>query len=223
VGRSRSGADGPRPGACGDADPAAPRAGLDDIDLWEINEAFAAQVLGCLAAWESDDYCREQLGLPAALGALPRALNVDGGAVAIGHPVGASGARIVLHLLHGLRAARRRRGIAAICIGGGQGGAMLVEAIADGMKHGKRHEYEDKRHWRLEVDAQGAWATLDKAGESTNSLSAAVMDELGGFSTSSTAPAEGADLPFRKAAGFIAGADIQEFTQLDTPKRASRW
>lgn len=103
---------------------------LADIDIWEINEAFAAQVLGCLAAWESDEYCREGLGLENALGALsPERLNVDGGAIAVGHPVGASGARIVLHLLQALRAARARRGIAAICIGGGQGGAMLVETI----------------------------------------------------------------------------------------------
>ncbi|MCP5248627.1 MAG: acetyl-CoA C-acetyltransferase [Candidatus Accumulibacter sp.] len=105
--------------------------GLDDVDLWEINEAFAAQVLACLAAWESDAYCREQLDLPAALGSLSRArLNVDGGAIAVGHPVGASGARIVLHLLHALREARAKRGVAAICIGGGQGGAMLVETVA---------------------------------------------------------------------------------------------
>ncbi|WP_313952454.1 acetyl-CoA C-acetyltransferase [Accumulibacter sp.] len=105
--------------------------GLDAVDLWEINEAFAAQVLACLAAWESEAYCREELGLPAALGALPRArLNVDGGAVAVGHPVGASGARIVLHLLHALRAANAKRGVAAICIGGGQGGAMLLETMA---------------------------------------------------------------------------------------------
>ena len=104
---------------------------LDDIDLWEINEAFAAQVLGCLAAWESAEYCREQLGLAEALGTLsPERVNVHGSAIAVGHPVGASGARIVLHLLHALRAARARRGIAAICIGGGQGGAMLVETIA---------------------------------------------------------------------------------------------
>ncbi|MCP5229237.1 acetyl-CoA C-acetyltransferase [Accumulibacter sp.] len=104
---------------------------LDDVDLWEINEAFAAQVLACLAAWESDEFCREQFDLPGALGSLPRArLNVDGGAIAVGHPVGASGARIVLHLLHALHAAQAKRGIAAICIGGGQGGAMLVETIA---------------------------------------------------------------------------------------------
>jgi acetyl-CoA C-acetyltransferase len=103
--------------------------GLADIDAWELNEAFAAQVLACQAAWKSDAYCREELGLPGALGALPdEKLNVDGGAVAIGHPVGASGARIVLHLLHVLRRQKARRGIATICIGGGLGGAMLVES-----------------------------------------------------------------------------------------------
>lgn len=106
------------------------RLGLQDIDLWEINEAFAAQILGCLAAWESDEYCREALDLPAALGTLSlERLNVDGGAIAVGHPVGASGARIVLHLVHALRGAQAKRGIAAICIGGGQGGAMLVESL----------------------------------------------------------------------------------------------
>ena len=103
--------------------------GLNDIDAWELNEAFAAQVMGCQAAWQSDEYCREQLGLPAALGAIDEnKLNVDGGAVSIGHPVGASGARIVLHLLHVLRRQKAKRGIATICIGGGLGGAMLVEA-----------------------------------------------------------------------------------------------
>ncbi|PKO90840.1 MAG: acetyl-CoA C-acyltransferase [Betaproteobacteria bacterium HGW-Betaproteobacteria-10] len=102
--------------------------GLNDIDAWELNEAFAAQVLACQAAWQADDYCREQLGLPTALGKLnDEKLNVDGGAVAIGHPVGASGARIVLHLLHVLRRGQLKRGIASICIGGGLGGAMLVE------------------------------------------------------------------------------------------------
>ena len=107
--------------------------GLDDIDAWEINEAFAAQVLACLAAWASDDFCREQLGRPSALGLLaPEKLNVDGGAIALGHPVGASGARIVLHLLHVLRDTRARRGIASICIGGGQGGALLVEPLLEG-------------------------------------------------------------------------------------------
>ncbi len=105
--------------------------GLDDIDGWEINEAFAAQVLACLRAWESDDYCRSELGLPAAMGALDRSkLNVDGGAIALGHPVGASGARIALHVLEVLERTGGRRGMAAICIGGGLGGAMLVERVS---------------------------------------------------------------------------------------------
>jgi acetyl-CoA C-acetyltransferase len=102
---------------------------LDDVDAWEINEAFAAQVLGCLRAWADDDYCRAELGLEHALGKLDEMkLNVDGGAIALGHPVGASGARIVLHLLNVLKRTGGKRGLAAICIGGGLGGAMLVEA-----------------------------------------------------------------------------------------------
>jgi len=104
------------------------RLARDDIDAWEINEAFAAQVLACLRAWQDDAFCRDELGLPGALGALDESrLNVDGGAIALGHPVGASGARIVLHLLRVLERTGGRRGIASICIGGGQGGAMLVE------------------------------------------------------------------------------------------------
>jgi acetyl-CoA C-acetyltransferase len=101
---------------------------LNDLDAWEINEAFAAQVLACLAAWRDDDYCRTQLGLPQALGDIdPDKLNADGGAIAIGHPVGASGARIVLHVLHRLQSGQK--GMATICIGGGLGGAMLVEKL----------------------------------------------------------------------------------------------
>jgi acetyl-CoA C-acetyltransferase len=102
---------------------------LDGLDYWEINEAFAAQVLGCLAAWQDEKYCKEQLGLNSALGDLDQEkLNVDGGAVALGHPVGASGARIVLHMLKLLKRKNAKRGMASICIGGGLGGAMLVEA-----------------------------------------------------------------------------------------------
>ena len=100
----------------------------NDVDAVEINEAFAAQVLGCVAAFESESYCREHLGLERAFGKLDRAkLNVDGGAIAIGHPIGASGARVVLHVLKVLERTGGRRGIASLCIGGGQGGAMLVE------------------------------------------------------------------------------------------------
>jgi len=101
--------------------------GLNDLDRWEINEAFAAQVLGCLAAWQSDDYCQTHFGIPA-LGELdPEKLNVEGGAIALGHPVGASGARIVLQLAQTLQNQGLKRGMATICIGGGQGGAMLLE------------------------------------------------------------------------------------------------
>ena len=104
--------------------------GLNDLDAWEINEAFAAQVQGCERAWASDAFCRDELGLPGALGAIDEAkLNVDGGAIALGHPVGASGTRIVLHVLNVLRRTGGRRGMAAICIGGGLGGAMLVERV----------------------------------------------------------------------------------------------
>jgi acetyl-CoA C-acetyltransferase len=103
---------------------------LKDIDYWEINEAFAAQVLGCLAAWEDEKYCREELGLDGPLGSIDEdRLNVDGGAIALGHPVGASGARIVLHLLKTLKRNNAKRGMASICIGGGLGGAMLLEAL----------------------------------------------------------------------------------------------
>ncbi len=99
------------------------------IDYWEINEAFAAQVLAVLAAWRDRDYSRDVLGLGAAFGEIDTArLNVDGGAVALGHPIGASGARIVLHVLDVLRRNKARYGVASLCIGGGQGGATLVDA-----------------------------------------------------------------------------------------------
>lgn len=101
---------------------------IKDIDYWEINEAFAAQVLSCLAAWEDEDYCKDELELDSALGKIDQnKLNIDGGGVSLGHPVGASGARIVLHLLNVLEQKKAKRGIASLCIGGGQGGAMLIE------------------------------------------------------------------------------------------------
>jgi acetyl-CoA C-acetyltransferase len=102
---------------------------LGDLDAVEINEAFAAQVISCLRAWADERYCREELHVAQALGRLDEAkLNVDGGAIALGHPVGASGARIVLHALKVLQRTGGRRALAAICIGGGLGGAMLLEA-----------------------------------------------------------------------------------------------
>lgn len=104
-----------------------------DIDYWEVNEAFAAQVLACQAAWKDDQYCRDVLGLTQAFGELPTdRLNIDGGGIALGHPVGSSGARIVLHLLHILNRQKAKRGVASICIGGGQGGAMLIQPAMNG-------------------------------------------------------------------------------------------
>jgi len=106
------------------------KAGLNDIDLWEINEAFAAQVLACTRAWDDPEFCKVALGLDKPMGKLdPERLNVDGGAVAIGHPVGTSGNRIVLHLMNTLQRKGVKRGIATECIGGGQSGAMLLEAV----------------------------------------------------------------------------------------------
>jgi acetyl-CoA C-acetyltransferase len=103
---------------------------LGDIGLWEINEAFAAQVLACLAAWEDDTFCRQVLGLNGAAGRIERdRLNVDGGAIGLGHPVGASGNRIVLHLVNAMKRLGVKQGIATECIGGGQGGAMLIETV----------------------------------------------------------------------------------------------
>ncbi|MEE9326919.1 MAG: acetyl-CoA C-acetyltransferase [Cocleimonas sp.] len=103
---------------------------IDKIDFWEINEAFAAQVQACILALNDKTYCQEQLGLQGIVGEIPiENLNVDGGAIALGHPVGSSGARIVLHLAHVLKREKSAKGIASLCIGGGQGGSMLVEAV----------------------------------------------------------------------------------------------
>lgn len=104
---------------------------MSDIDLWELNEAFAAQVIACLRAWDDEDYCRMEMRVecPGAAPSLDK-LNIDGGAIAQGHPVGASGARLVLHLMHAMRREGAERGVATLCIGGGQGGAMLIEACS---------------------------------------------------------------------------------------------
>lgn len=102
----------------------------EDIGLWELNEAFAAQVLACLAAWEDEDFCMQVLNLDAPFGRIDRdQLNVDGGAISLGHPVGTSGNRIVLHLANAMKRHDARRGIATECIGGGLGGAMMLEAV----------------------------------------------------------------------------------------------
>ena len=93
----------------------------------EINEAFAAQVLACLKAFDSRSFCEDNLGT-AAVGAPPLdRLNVNGGAIALGHPVGASGGRLILTLLREMARANVSLGLATLCIGGGQGGAVVVE------------------------------------------------------------------------------------------------
>lgn len=101
---------------------------MADIDHMELNEAFAGQVLGCQAAWSSKDYAKDELGIRTPLGQMDEnKLNPDGGAVACGHPVGATGARLVLHLAQALKQKGGGTGVATLCIGGGQGGAMLVK------------------------------------------------------------------------------------------------
>ena len=100
-------------GPCKASPVALRRAGLDmkDIELFELNEAFAAQVLAC----------RKSGGFPADL------TNVNGGAIALGHPVGMTGARLVLTLLRELKRRNQNRGLATLCVGGGQGAAIIVE------------------------------------------------------------------------------------------------
>ncbi|MDX8388122.1 MAG: acetyl-CoA C-acetyltransferase [Ghiorsea sp.] len=100
---------------------------MDEIDAWEINEAFAVQIQANILALQDKQFCKEALGLDKAVGVIEEdKLNREGGAIAIGHPVGASGARIVLHLLESMKRNKEKKGVASICIGGGQGGAVLL-------------------------------------------------------------------------------------------------
>lgn len=101
---------------------------LQDFDYYEIHEAFAAQVLCTLAAWESDDYCRDRLGLDAALGSIERSkMNVHGSSLAVGHPFAATGARIVGNLAQILDTAGSGRGLISICTAGGMGVSAIME------------------------------------------------------------------------------------------------
>lgn len=104
--------------------------GMDfsEVGLIELNEAFAAQVLANQKAWGSDKYAQEKLGRKKALGELKdEILNVNGGAIALGHPVGATGARLVVTLLNEMKRRKVGKGLATLCIGGGQGAAFLLE------------------------------------------------------------------------------------------------
>lgn len=101
---------------------------MKDIDLVEINEAFAAQVIASLKAFESKIFARTHLSSSKAVGAIdPQIVNVNGGAIALGHPVGMTGTRLVLTILQELRNRDLQRGLATLCIGGGQGAALLLE------------------------------------------------------------------------------------------------
>jgi acetyl-CoA acetyltransferase family protein len=101
---------------------------MRDMQLIEINEAFAAQVLAVLKAFGSASFGRDALGRDGALGAVsPEIVNVNGGAIALGHPVGCSGVRLVLTLLKEMARRDLTYGLAALCIGGGQGAAIVVE------------------------------------------------------------------------------------------------
>lgn len=101
---------------------------LKDFDLIEINEAFAAQVLAVVKASASNAFAKKELGRDTALGNIDlEKLNVNGGAIALGHPLGASGARLVITLLKELSRRKKNMGLVALCIGGGQGQAMALE------------------------------------------------------------------------------------------------
>jgi acetyl-CoA acetyltransferase family protein len=103
---------------------------MSDADLIEINEAFAAQTMAVLKAAESEEYFRAHLGGAPPLGSIPRdKLNVNGGAIALGHPVGATGARLILTSLKELQRRNARRALVSLCVGGGQGTALWLERM----------------------------------------------------------------------------------------------
>ncbi|HEX5218672.1 MAG TPA: thiolase family protein [Verrucomicrobiae bacterium] len=103
---------------------------LSDADLIEINEAFAAQTIAVKKAAESEEFARKFLGRDQALGEMPEdKLNVNGGAIALGHPVGASGARLPLTALKELHRRNKKRALVSVCVGGGQGGALWLERM----------------------------------------------------------------------------------------------
>ncbi|MEK7358046.1 MAG: thiolase family protein [Bdellovibrionota bacterium] len=109
------------------------RAGLTmkDIGLVELNEAFAAQVIACTKAFDSDTFAQKKLDLPSKVGTIdPSKMNVNGGAIALGHPVGATGTRLIVTLMKEMKRRDVQFGLATLCIGGGQGGAMILEREA---------------------------------------------------------------------------------------------
>ena len=101
---------------------------LQDFDYYEIHEAFAAQVLATLKAWESENYCRRRLGRSEPLGSIDRArLNVKGSSIAFGHPFAATGARIMAVLAKLVQDKGKGRGLISVCTAGGMGVAAILE------------------------------------------------------------------------------------------------
>jgi acetyl-CoA acetyltransferase len=101
---------------------------LDHADVVEINEAFAAQVIACLACLKSDEFAQKHLKRDHHVGKIPKdVLNVNGGAIALGHPVGATGARLILTSLKELNRRQGKRALISLCVGGGQGAAIWLE------------------------------------------------------------------------------------------------
>src|SRR5258706_16301504 len=101
---------------------------LQDFDFYEIHEAFAAQVLCTLKAWESAEFCRDNLGLSAPLGTIDRSkLNIKGSSVALGHPFAATGTRIVATLAKLLSESNGKRGLVSVCTAGGMGVTAILE------------------------------------------------------------------------------------------------
>lgn len=108
------------------------RAGMEikDMDLIELNEAFACQAIANLRIFESDTLSKKYLGLDKALGAIdPEIMNVNGGAIALGHPVGSSASRLLITLLKEMHRSDKETGLATLCVGGGQGAAFIVEKM----------------------------------------------------------------------------------------------
>jgi acetyl-CoA C-acetyltransferase/acetyl-CoA acyltransferase len=102
---------------------------LDQIDLFEVNEAFAAQVIACLRTMK-DQKLSAKWGIDERMGEVPlEKLNVNGGGIALGHPVGSTGSRLVVSLAHELMRRKQKFGLATLCIGGGQGGAVIIENL----------------------------------------------------------------------------------------------
>lgn len=103
--------------------------GLQEFDVYEIHEAFAAQVLATLAAWESEEFCRERLGRDAALGSIDRSkMNIKGGSLAMGHPFGATGARVLANAAKLLQQRGSGRALISVCTAGGMGVTAILEA-----------------------------------------------------------------------------------------------